>query len=300
MVVVTNKQYYMDGFLKQNFDEFKPILIEKDWDFVGLIDGREGSGKSTIAQQACYYFDETFNLDRIVFTPQEFEEQVMKAEKGQAILWDEAAEGTSANNYYSQINKSIKRMLQQIRQKNLVIFIVLPYFFELEKYVAIARSQCLIHVYTKPGTLVRGFFTFFGYTNKKNLYVAGKKFYSYDWPKSDFHGNFRDGYVVDEAAYRKKKSTSLAKLKAEPQTSKDIRFSEQRDKVIYEFWKVTQYPYKTIADILELTEDIIEKAMMKHKPQNSLRPLPLMSRNKEQQINENFHQQEAESNEVIE
>jgi len=43
----------------------------------------------------------------------------------------------------------------------------------------------------------------------KNLYIMGKKFYSYYKPKPVFHSKFTKFYAVNEEEYRKKKLESL-------------------------------------------------------------------------------------------
>jgi hypothetical protein len=99
-------------------------------------------------------------------------------------------------------------MLAEIRQKNLFIFIVLPTFFDLDRYVALWRSRALIHIYTGK-SFERGYFMFFNTERKKDLYIYGKKTYSYKMPKANFFGRFPKGYMVNEAEYRKKKLDSL-------------------------------------------------------------------------------------------
>lgn len=199
----------MDGYLKSNLDRAK-VLVKKDWDMLFLYDGYEGSGKSVKAMQDCFYFDPTFNLDRICFTPREFTKAIKNAQPYQAVLYDEAYTGLSSRAAMSMINRVLVKMLAEIRQKNLFVAIVMPTFFDLDKYVAIWRSRVLIHVYTNANK-ERGFFLFFNQEKKKQLYVLGKKFYSYSKPKANFFGKFSNHYVVDEAEYRKRKRESLLK-----------------------------------------------------------------------------------------
>ena len=95
MVLVNKGQdnkYYMDGYLKTNLTEAKRI-VSKDWDMVFMIDGREGGGKSGLAQQVGHYLDPTLDLSRIVFTPDGFEEAINNASKYQCVIYDEAYGG---------------------------------------------------------------------------------------------------------------------------------------------------------------------------------------------------------------
>ena len=206
---MTNTQWsgVLDGYLKKNLDIAKKAILE-DWDMVFVVDGYEGSGKSVLAQQMAKYCDPTIGLDRIVFTPKEFIEAIKKSKQYEAIIYDEAFRGMSSRAAMSAINRTLMSVLAQIRQKNLFVFIVIPSIFELDRYAAVWRSRALIHVYTKDN-FKRGSFAFFDQNRKKDLYMLGKKYFSYRKPPSNFYGSFSNGYVVDEPDYRKKKVEAL-------------------------------------------------------------------------------------------
>lgn len=207
----TEKEYSVDGYLVENLKLAKKV-VKKDWDMVFLVDGYEGTGKSVLAMQMGFYCDPTLNLSRITFTPEEFENAVLTAESFQAVIYDEAYTGLSSRSTMSNINQTIVRMLAEIRQKNLFIFIVMPTFFDLDKYVAIWRSRALLHVKTE-GNFERGFFKFYNMDRKKSLYVNGKKFYNYNNPKPNFFGRFSGFYPIDKEGYKEKKRKSLVNKK---------------------------------------------------------------------------------------
>lgn len=217
-------EYRMDNFLRSNLDTAKKA-VEKDWDMIFVVDGEEGTGKSVWAQQAAFYCEpgeefcscdwkkptphEGLCISRIVFNPDDFKKAVTNAHKFQVIILDEAYGGLSSRAAMSSINRSIIQMLTVIRAKNLFIFIVLPTFFDLDKYVALWRSRALINVYS-PGEFERGCFSFYGKNEKKMLYVYGKKHYDYAVGRPNFRGNFGPTYCVDEQQYRlKKEATSM-------------------------------------------------------------------------------------------
>ncbi len=208
-VDIRGRKLYMDGYLKSNLDKGKEI-IRKDWDIVFVYDGYEGSGKSVKAMQDCFYFDNSFNIDRICFDPRQFTRVIKDAKPYQAVLYDEAFTGLNARAAMSIINRTLVKMLAEIRQKRLFVCIVMPTFFDLDRYVALWRSRALIHVYMGPN-FQRGFFMFFNMERKKQLYVLGKKYYSYSKPPANFKGRFTNAYVVDEVEYRKRKKDSLSK-----------------------------------------------------------------------------------------
>lgn len=199
--------FSINHHLKDNLDTAK-VLIRKDWDFLFLVDGVEGSGKSVLSFQCAKYCDPTFCIERVTFTPKEFREAILKANKYEAVVFDEAFRGLSSRATMTQINRLIVSMLAEIRQKNLFVFIVMPTFFDLDKNVALWRSRALLHVYTGEN-FERGYFAFFNRNKKTELYVNGKKYYSYSKPKSNFTGRFTNHYPIDEGQYRRKKYHSL-------------------------------------------------------------------------------------------
>src|SRR3990167_1681188 len=177
-VNIDGKEFYIDGFLKQNLDRAKEI-IKKDCDMIFLYDGYEGSGKSVKCMQDMYYCDSSLNLDRITFNPKEFTRAIKEAKEYQSVIYDEAYTGLSSRATMSLINRTLVKMLAEIRQKKLFVGIVMPTFFDMDKYVALWRSRALIHVYT-GSDFKRGFFAFYNADKKKRLYIDGKKYYSYN------------------------------------------------------------------------------------------------------------------------
>lgn len=157
---------------------------EGNLDRVYVIDGREGEGgKSTLAMQLANICDPNFNLSKIVFNALDFEKVLRSAEKGDAIIFDEAFNGLSSKSALSKQNKRLVRLLMEVRQRNLFIFIVLPSIFLLEKYVAVFRSQCLFHAYCSKKSYKNRYYKVYNYHKKKLLFIKGKNLMSYTFPK---------------------------------------------------------------------------------------------------------------------
>lgn len=239
---------YMDGYLKANINAARRV-IKKDWDMVFCVDGYEGTGKSALAQQLAWTCDNSFNIDRVCFQPKEFVDQINKAQPYQAIVYDEAYQGMASRSAMGEVNKMLMSVLAEIRQKNLFVFIILPCFFELDKYAAVWRSRALIHTYTGKD-FERGFFSFYNQDRKKSLYVLGKKFYSYKQPPPNFFGRFPKGYTVDEKEYRKKKLKALTQREPKKElTAQQRKWVMQRNLLINKSDLTT----KELSKLLDLT-----------------------------------------------
>jgi len=237
---------YLHDALKDNLNVGK-LSVRRDWDQVYLVDGVEGGGKSVLAQQIGYFCDPTLTIDRIVFDAKSFREAVKNATKYQCVIFDEAYGGLSSRQAMSEVNKTIVAMLTRIRRKNLFLIIVLPSFFDVDKYIALWRSRMLVHVLADK--FRRGFFKFYNYHKKKNMYVLGKKFYSYRSVKPNFMGDFRDFYPVGREAYKTKKN----------ECSDEADFEEVRTEasIVMETKKEILKNIMTYQEKLKLTKTLI-------------------------------------------
>lgn len=203
----TDQEFYMDNLLKSNTDIAKAV-IKKDWDMIFACDGGEGSGKSVFVMQWAIYCNPALTINNLAFNPNEFRKAIINAKKYDAIIYDEAFTGLSSRATMSLINRTLVSMLAEIRQKNLFVFVIMPTFFDLDKYVALWRSRALVHIYTGENW-ERGYFAFYNIDRKKRLYIMGKKYYSYSQPKPNFTGRFTNHYPIDEKEYRRRKLKSL-------------------------------------------------------------------------------------------
>lgn len=228
VVDIEGKHFYIDETASHGFDKVRTRVRQKDEDYFFIIDGPEGSGKSVIVMQFAKYADHSFNLDRVVFTAKDFQEAILKATKGQAIVFDEAFRGLSSRAALSEVNRLLVALMMECRQKNLIVFLVLPTFFLLDKYAAMWRSHGLFHVYRKNGK--RGFWVYFNRKKKNLLYLKGHANYSYAFPKSSFKGQFFDHYVVDEKEYREKKGLAF---NSTTRVTKAESFLEQRNLLLW-------------------------------------------------------------------
>lgn len=223
------KEIYMDDTLYNQLQTtIIPGIQKKDKDAVYIVDGGEGDGKSVFAMQLAKCLDPNYNISKCAFTASEFTNKVVKAKKGDCIIYDEAFTGLSSRGALSEVNKLLVGLMMEMRQKNLFVIIVMPTFFLLDKYVAIWRAKGLFHIYTKKGK--RGYWMFFNNKAKKILYLSGKKLYSYSYPKSTFIGRFYNHYTIDEYEYRKKKSDAM-QLKT--RSTRAETWQDQRNKFIF-------------------------------------------------------------------
>ena len=238
---------YIAKLIKKQLDLAKKKVKETDQDRVYLITGNEGSGKSTLAMQLAYYLDNKFNLNNITFNSKHFADRIRNAEKYSVIVFDEAFNGLSSRGVLSSENKRIIRLLQECRQRNLFIFIVLPSIFLLEKYVALFRSHGLFHCSISRKSYKDRYFKIYNRHNKQLLYILGKKLMSYSKPyiplMHTFHGKYPP--TIDKEEYNKKKLEAFQEEKEKEKTIND-KWMIQRDALIRFLKNKLNYPTKDI------------------------------------------------------
>lgn len=197
--------YPMDGLLKSNLQKVKKI-IKKDLDYVFIVAGKVGSGKSVFAQLIGHYLSGgQLTADQVVFTAEDFREQIMKAPKYQCIIWDECFRGASSRASMSSTNKTIHSLMQEIRQKNLFILLVLPNFWDLDSYLIRERSKGIFEVYARiqkdeagEPDLQRGLFRYYSSTKLISFMNNAKN--RYQWPSRrycDFYGKWTNQYSIN-------------------------------------------------------------------------------------------------------
>lgn len=252
--------YHIDNRLHKYLEKIKQKITKKDKDFVLLIDGYEGAGKSTLGMQMGRYVDNNMTLDQVCMTADEFKKAIIDADKGQCVMYDEAVTGLTAGDSISRVGKLLKSMMMQMRQKNLFVIVVLPTIFELNKYAALSRAQALFHVYEKKGRM--GYWVGYNRKDTRLLYLKGKKNHAY-CVRSFFNGRFYGKYVIDEEAYRKKKADTLFLLDVE---DKDMlptsrRYKEQRDFLVWQLQK-KGYTQQSLADEMKKCRFAIDRSQI--------------------------------------
>ena len=219
------------------------------------------SGKSTLAMQIGKFLDNSLVLDRVVFSAEDFMKAVHDAQKKQCVIYDEAYTGMSSHDTMNKVNKVLTKLLVEIRQKNLVIIIIAPSFFDLSRYISLWRSRCVIHCKLGGDSgFQRGYFDFYNSEKKKLLYVLGKKLYDYRAATPNFFGRFVKKYVLDEVEYRAKKAMVLNRYQADAGKTDDVAHHPKNIRL----WRLARYlndthkmNYTEIARIASSPDDFI-------------------------------------------
>lgn len=221
--------------LRQLLDGFKWAMHKKNQSAVMIVDGRSGMGKTTLSFQCASYMSKDFSLDNVHFTPEAFLNALSTAKKGETHIFDEAML-LSSRAALSSINRMIVVAMSMIRSKNLFIIFNVNSIFDLDRNLALSRADLLLHCYGDSLTDKGKFLAFFkgkdGRDRIKELYLNGKKLYSYGNPRSNFYTTFSANFILNEDEYEAKKQLAVNKFLQGSTKVGGEKFKNQRNLLI--------------------------------------------------------------------
>ena len=101
--------------------QIRERLTKNDQNYLLLISGGTGSGKSNAAISIAAALDNRFSFEQVVMTPKEFltliKERTLNS--GQFIVFDEAAQAMNRQRWYDALNQAIASTIEIFREQNL-------------------------------------------------------------------------------------------------------------------------------------------------------------------------------------
>ena len=258
MVIVTDKEYYLDGFTKQIGDSIAERVSKRKQDILVIFDGAEGSGKTNASICLAYYIstvtNRPFDVNNIFF---DLDEMIKFAgnTKEQIILWDESALGGLASDWTNSAQRKLKAMMMVCRKLRHVFIFNIPRFYRLNPDL-IERCLCLFHIYEndkeQPGN-----FMFISRDFLQTLYQSWRSTkYANSWKYKKLHGCFAFCMekIIDNDAYEDMKDKAILKL-ANSNPDK-VKMQEKSKEVIggvYEYLKEQGHSEDKIASIMNIS-----------------------------------------------
>lgn len=228
-----------DGrYIDENYYENLKILaktIVNDMTFMAVVSTSTlevGSGKSVFVQQTAEAWNSLvesyhnikldFTMKNLVFKPEDLIHRAFELPKYSCIILDEWEDA----NYWSKLAMTLRQFFRKCRQLNLFILVICPNYFQMPISYAITRSIFFVDVRFE-GEFERGYFSFYNFKKKRELYLKGKKTMDYSVVTPDFSGRFLDGYIIDRNEYQKAKYKDMIdnEEKGKQPTEKDIKIN---------------------------------------------------------------------------
>lgn len=140
-------EYLLDGLL-EHLAEDMHTNVEKDFDNLIVVAGKEGSGKSNLAYHLCKLYDPDFNVeDGYIYEFHAFIEKLTENQGGDRgkIFWmDEATNIASNRDWMKNDNKTFIQMLEMMRSRGWSLVMCIPSVERLDVYIREFRLRYLL------------------------------------------------------------------------------------------------------------------------------------------------------------
>ena len=220
MIKYDSGEFYLDNRLKKELDIYLSACKQDD-DFLIIVDGAEGAGKSVLMQQIGYYCAQTlgtkFTTDNIHFTLKEYIDSSITGEFYRVNVLDESRKILNKKASMGKESRKFTNYLSECRKRRQVHIMGLPAYHELDKNVVLWRSKMVIHVlkyFVEDASDVSGYKLRRGdfKVYMTDEYLKKCYLYPYAYPKKwHVKGSFRPANVIDKEAYESKKDDNLFK-----------------------------------------------------------------------------------------
>jgi len=115
--------------------------VRMNQNYILLIVGGVGTGKSYTAMSLAEDIDPYFSVDRVIFHPRDFIELLDRGlPKGSVIMWEEVGVSLSSRDWYKEQNKIVSSLFETFRRHNLILIMTVPFV----KFID-SRIRSMIH-----------------------------------------------------------------------------------------------------------------------------------------------------------
>lgn len=195
--------------------------LDKNW--LSMITGPTGGGKSWSALSIAEKIDPTFDVDKVVLDPVEFMKNLAEKSwsQGDVVIFDEAGAGMSAKEHMTKKNRVIDQILQTFRRQNIAVIFTVPSKANVDKSV-----RRLLHTYIEAKGI--------DYINERN---------HLKWLKMDYNRKIDKIYYhypkveKENGSTKKVKTVKMGKPSEnliEAYEEKRDRFQERKNQQLYE------------------------------------------------------------------
>lgn len=269
-------RYYFPKEVLKNFIKVKKMVLKNKAAYlkskggnkltsaVIIIDGKSGSGKSTIASQVGLFFDPYITLEKnYAWNMDRLMELIENPKVGDCIILDE---GMIFNSRKANSDDNIRLIvaLSQVRSKGVFFIICINSVHQLEKSIPLSRADFLIHVKRIGGMTGIPQYSIYDSDRMKQLIIknAGKYSYKGIYPNIDWR-TFSRYLFADEVRYdnmkhkeslkniqNKKNNSSDREAKIRIALMKLIEYCRENEvvKKYTEFSKITGLASNTLSD----------------------------------------------------
>lgn len=139
--------FVVDNGVMPLLKRFKQKVMKEDQEVWVAFQGDTGVGKSLKAMRYAYAIaNKLIPIKHIPYDRNEFIECVIKAKKGDIIIVDEAISTFFNRSSMTKEGRIVAELCNQIRQKNLIIFLCIPDVLGLD-YMITKKLNAVVHIW---------------------------------------------------------------------------------------------------------------------------------------------------------
>ena len=227
--------------LAQNIEGIKKYCRAQNQDWVTMIVGSEGSGKSTMGQHLAEMFDHKFNMKKQMIYSYDKDYSYLDFIKKftnkpfRANVFDEAVTELFSRDSQKAESKSIVKIFQLNRQLNHYNILILPSFWGIDKDIRERRVKSLIFVFSDPYRNSQRRYAYYSRekimrislnSESSKLFLSPKQFMKYYKP--DFIESFPKMSVKKERAYIKFKKKNFQSFMDDLTAKSNLKRSKEK------------------------------------------------------------------------
>lgn len=142
-------------------------------DYVVIVCGAEGGGKSSFVLGICSLASPSFNVNNVIYGYKEFCNFLDTSPPNQAIQIDESADFLMSREAMGKERRDFLKRMMKVRSANHFLVFVISDVTLLERYIKSFRASCLCRIVNKydiaTGDAIRGIVEVYGKKRMKNL-----------------------------------------------------------------------------------------------------------------------------------
>lgn len=274
--------------LNEDLKIFVDDMLKSEMDFVIVIDGKEGCGKSYtgrgLASLLANICGTPFGVDNIHFTLADYITFAEKGQKFQVNVLDESRNELNRKRAMSKSNVMFTNWLSENRDKQQVHILILPAIHDLDSYITSFRMSLFIHcmklhLKTKNTSLsgyelVRGYFRVYKDPKDISKVIFNRnKFGYFAYPKElKYQRRWGASEVFTAKQLKeyslKKQEKRTFKYAQELGEKAPTKQAEQRNRV-WEHMHKSGSTHKQIAEVSDVEESTVQKALGRMKKKNN-------------------------------
>lgn len=294
MVMITDsngvERYSLDKTIYKMLLRAKQKVTEEDQEVWFGLGGDTGTGKSVLAQHWLHSVFKGLAIEQVCFDKDEFIKAVLEAKRGTGIIGDEGIAIAFSRGAMTREGKIIAELINQIRQKNLIIFMCCPNVLNLDETVR-QKLDVYVHIWENRQRINGKMYTLKGnadvypefrggipFRTQIIQYFKAKrsnplKFITKPTPYIRIKGTpigdnrAKPWYPVGEEPYRTKKEAILKKyLKTDKKTNpRETKTQLERDAFMNELHNEFHVPQVELCKIATMPKQTVNTAIHRNK-----------------------------------